>query len=137
MKKVFDRRVLVKFAGDKEWTDTSIWIHLDYDHEEIQKEDFTYHLDTFQKAYDFIKNGYLRNAETDETFFRHRPQIRINIARLSDGVITYTEKSFKPFDVKIVYEDASHISLSTLSEKLRADDFCQYLKDRNIPYTKF
>ena len=137
MKKVFDRRVLVKFTGDKDWNDTSIWMHLTYEPEEIKTEDFTYHFDTFQKAYEFIKGGYLRNAEIDTTFFTHRPQIRISTAGLYDGVTAYTEKNFKPFDVKIVYEDASRISISTLSDRLCADDFCQYLKDRNIPYTKF
>ena len=48
-----------------------------------------------------------------------------------DGVY-YTEKNFKPFDVRIEYVERNEISLKGLSEMLKADEFCEYLKDRNI-----
>ena len=137
MKKVFDRVVKVRFNGRNEWYDTSIFYHLVYEHEKFDGKQFDFHFDNFQEAFDWIEKGYLRNAETTQTFFRHRPQIHIStVSDLFDSVF-YTEKNFKPFDVRIEYVEKSGVSLSGLSEMLKADEFCEYLRDRNIPYTKF
>ena len=137
MKKVFDREVKVRFNGSDEWYDTSIFYHLVYEREEFNGQKFDYHFDNFQKAFDWIEQGYLRNAETTETFFRHRPQIHISTASMKCDGVYYTEKNFKPFDVRIEYVEKNGTSLRGLSEMLKADEFCEYLKDRNIPFTKF
>ena len=132
MKKVFDRVVKVKFNGSDEWYDTSIFHHLIYEREEFNGKKFDYHFDNFQKAFDWIEQGYLQNAETTETLFRRRPQIHISTASMECDGVYYTEKNFKPFDVRIEYVEKSEISLKGLSEMLKADEFCEYLKDRNI-----
>ena len=137
MKKVFDREVKVRFNGSDEWYDTSIFYHLVYEREEFDGQKFDYHFDNFQKAFELIEQGYLPNAETTETFFRHRPQIHISTTSMMYDNVYYTEKNFKPFDVRIEYEEKSGVSLSGLSKMLKADEFCEYLRDRNIPYTKF
>ena len=136
-KKVFDREVKVRFNGSDEWYDTSIFYHLVYEREEFNGQKFDYHFDNFQEAFDWIEQGYLRNAETTETFFRHRPQIHISTASIKRESVYYTEKNFKPFDVRIEYVEKSGTSLRRLSEMLKADEFCEYLRDRNIPFTKF
>ena len=140
MKKVFDREVKVRFNGSDEWYDTSIFYHLVYEREEFNGQKFDYHFDNFQEAFDWIEQGYLRNAETTETFFRHRPQIHISTfstASMKCDDVYYTEKNFKPFDVRIEYVEKNGTSLRGLSEMLKAEEFCEYLKDRNIPFTKF
>ena len=138
MKKVFDRAIKVRFNGSNEWHDTSIMYHLVYDNEKFSGQKFDYHFDNFQEAFDWIKQGYLRNAETTQTMFRHRPQIHIHhTASIIFDDVYYTEKNFKPFDVRIEYVEKNDVSLSGLSEMLKADEFCEYLRDRNIPFTKF
>ena len=137
MKKVFDRVTKVRFNGSNEWYDTSIFHHLVYEREEFNGKKFDYHFDNFQEAFDWIKQGYLRNAETTETLFRRRPQIHISTASMECDGVYYTEKNFKPFDVRIEYVERNEISLRGLSEMLKADEFCEYLKDRNIPFAKF
>ena len=137
MKKVFDRVTKVRFNGGNEWYDTSIFHHLVYEREEFDGQKFDYHFDNFQEAFDWIKQGYLRNAEITETLFRHRPQIHISTASMKCDDVYYTEKNFEPFDVRIEYVERNEISLRGLSEMLKADEFCEYLKDRNIPFAKF
>ena len=137
MKKVFDRVVKVKFNGNNKWYNTSIFSHLVYEREELDGQKFDYHFDNFQKAFEWIEQGYLQNAETTKTLFRHRPQIHISTASMNCDGVFYTEKNFKPFDVRIEYIEKNEISLRELSEMLKADEFCEYLKDRNISFAKF
>ena len=137
MKKVFDREVKVRFNGSDDCYDFFFFYHLVYEREEFDGQKFDYHFDNFQKAFEWIEQGYLRNAETTETFFRHRPQIHISTASMECDGVYYTEKNFKPFDVRIEYVEKSGTSLRELSEMLKTDEFCEYLRDRNIPFTKF
>ena len=137
MKKVFDRVIKVKFNGSDKWYNTSVFYHLVYEREDFDGQKFNYHFDNFQKAFEWIKQGYLRNAETTETLFRHRPQIHISIAPIECDGVYYTEKNFKPFDVRIEYVGKNETSLRELSEMLKADEFCEYLKYRNISFEKF
>ena len=137
MKKVFDRVVKVKFNGNNKWYNTSIFSHLVYEREELDGQKIDYHFDNFQKAFEWIEQGYLQNAETTKTLFRHRPQIHISTASMECNDAFYTEKNFKPFDVRIEYIEKNEISLRELSGMLKADEFCEYLKDRNISFAKF
>lgn len=136
MKKVFDRVVKVKFNGNNKWYNTSIFSHLIYEREELDGQKIDYHFDNFQKAFEWIEQGYLQNAETTKTLFRHRPQIHISTASMKCDGVFYTEKNFKPFDVRIEYIEKNEISLRELSGMLKADEFCEYLKDRNISFAK-
>ena len=51
--------------------------------------------------------------------------------------VNMTEKNFKPVEINIVHDSASNKSLKTLYEHLTATEFCNFLKDNEIPYTKF
>ena len=133
MKKVVDFVQYVSFDGGKTFRDTSIWSHLHY----IEPaEDKIIVLETFEQAYEYIKADKLMNAEIDTTFFRGRKQIHISTADL-DYIRSFTKKNYKPIIVKTVLEEKTDVSIKNLSHFLSADEFCEYLKDRNIPFTKF
>ena len=126
-----------KYTGIQKLSDNKFLNLFHLDALSYSGKKFDYHFDNFQEAFNWIEQGYLQNAETTETLFRRRPQIHISIASLEWDGVYYTEKNFKPFDVRIEYVEKSGTSLRELSEMLKADEFCEYLKDRNMPFTKF
>lgn len=128
MKKVVDFVQYVSFDGGKTFQDTSIWSHLCYVEPTEEK---VIVLETFEQAYEYIKADKLMNAEIDTTFFRGRKQIHISTAEL-DCRRSFTEKNYKPIIVKTVLEEKTDVSIENLSHFLSADEFCEYLKDRNI-----
>ena len=129
MKKVVDFRQYVSFDNGETFQDTSIWRHLHYE-EPIEEEVKV--LETFEQAYDYIKEKSLMNAEIDATFFRGRKQIHISTADF-DCRRTFTEKNFKPIIVKSVFqEETSGLSMKSLASMLSAEEFCEWLKDRGI-----
>ena len=130
MKKVVDFVQYVSFDGGKTFQDTSIWSHLCYVE---PAEDKVVVLETFEQAYEYIKANKLMNAEIDTTFFRGRKQIHILTADLDyDCRRSFTEKNYKPIIVKTVLEEKTDASIENLSHFLSADEFCEWLKDRNI-----
>ena len=128
MKKVVDFVQYVSFDGGETFQDTSIWSHLCYVEPTEEK---VVVLETFEQAYDYIKADKLMNAEIDTTFFRGRKQIHISTAEL-DCRRSFTEKNYKPVIVKTVLEEKTNVSIENLSHFLSADEFCEWLKDRNI-----
>ena len=128
MKKVVDFVQYVSFDGGKTFQDTSIWSHLYYVEPTEEK---VVVLETFEQAYEYIKADKLMNAEIDTTFFRGRKQIHISTAEL-DCRRSFTEKNYKPVIVKTVLEEKTDVSIESLSHFLSADEFCGWLKDRNI-----
>lgn len=136
MKKIYDRRVLVKIDGWKEFEDTSIFTNLRYEDEAFTDQEFNYRFDTFEKAKRAIEEGWVLNAESTTTFFTKKPQIRISTAA-RDLAIGMTEKNFKPIEVKIVYNEKTNLSITTVANLLNADSFCEYLRDRNISSINF
>lgn len=129
MRVVVDFRQYVSFDNGKTFHDTSVWKHLYYGkptEEEIEV------LETFEQAYNYIKENNLMNAEIDTTFFRGRKQIHVSTADY-DGRRTFTERNFKPIIVKTVFkEETSKITMKNLASMLSADAFCEWLKDRGI-----
>lgn len=128
MKKVIDFVQYVSFDGGKTFQDTSIWSHLCYVEPTEEK---VVVLETFEQAYEYIKADKLMNAEIDTTFFRGRKQIHISTAEL-DCRRSFTEKNYKSIIVKTVLEEKTNISIESLSHLLTANEFCEWLKDRNI-----
>ena len=133
MKKLVDLRCYVSVNGEP-YADTSIWKSLRYvecaedNHEEL--------IDTFEKAYDFIENGLVRNAYTDTTFWRKEPCIVIHYGELYRDDAKFTAKTFRKMKFKWVYEPVNKIySIKELADELPADQFCEWLKDRNISLT--
>lgn len=128
MKKVADFIQYVSFDGGKTFQDTSIWNHLCYVE---PAEDKIVVLETFEQAYEYIKADKLMNAEIDTTFFKGRKQIHISTADL-DYRRSFTEKNYKPIVIKTVLEEKTDVSIKNLFHLLSADEFCEWLKDRNI-----
>ena len=138
MKKIYDRRVLVKVDGWKEFDDTSIFRHLRYKDEDYANQEHLYRFETFEEAKEEIEKGFILNAESTTTFFTNKPKLEIKTSSsFFDSVpLTMTEKSFKPIEVKIVYKEENNVSIKTLADLLDADSFCEYLNDRNISSLK-
>ena len=136
MRKLYDHRVLIKVDGWDRFMDTSIWSHLRYDDGDTEPINEVLRYETFEELAEEIKKGWIYNAEIDETLFTHRPIIEMNTDDLYFRV-NMTEKNFKPVEIKIVHDSASNKSLKTLYEHLTATEFCNFLKDNEIPYTKF
>ena len=129
MKKMYDRVVLIKLSNSEVWQDTS-WFH-HYHYVEVEREVFYEKVETFSQACESTK--YIYNANVITTLFTKKPMIEMNVG---DSRITYTEKNFKPFEVKVVYKKINYLSMSELSSMLTADEFCEYLRDRNILFQK-
>ena len=128
MKKVIDFRQYVSFDDGKTFQDTSMGNHFQYIEPIEEKINI---LETFEQAYEYIKADKLMNAEIDTTFFKGRKRIHISTADL-DCIKSFTEKNYKPIIVKTVFEEITDVSIEKLARSLSADDFCEWLKDRNI-----
>lgn len=136
MKHVFDRRTYIKLNGWECFKDTSIFKDLQFLPEGKATEKLFYIRD-FKELVTKVQNGLICNAEMDETFFKHRPKVVLHTADLFNDSFSVTEKNFAPLEIKIEYLKVKNISLKTLSEMLPADDFVEYLKDREISLEKF
>lgn len=136
MKNIYDRRILVKVDGWKEFEDTSIFTHLEYEDEKFAEQEFLFRFETFEEAKKEVEEGWILNATSTTTFFRNRPKLTFKTTNL-DLYVSMTEKNFKPIEVKIVFEKRRNLSLKDISELLDADSFCEYLRDRNISSIKF
>ena len=135
MKKIYDRRVLVKVDGWEEFDDTSMFRHLKYKDEDFANQEFLYRFETFEEAKEEIEKGFILNAKSTTTFFTNKPKLEIHTSNSffdSEVPCTMTEKDFKPIEVKIVYKEENNVSIKTLADLLDADSFCEYLNDRNI-----
>lgn len=136
MKKVFDKIVYIKLDGWKDYKDTSIIKHLQFLSEEEATEKI-FCIRDFKELVEEVQNGWICNAEMDETFFKHRPKVVFRTADLLNNSFSVTEKNFAPLEIKIEYVEDKNTSLKTLSKILPADDFVEYLKDREISLEKF
>lgn len=136
MKKVFDRRIYIKLKGWECFKDTSIFKDLQFLPEEKATEKIFYIKD-FKELVEEVQNGWVRNAEMDETFFKHRPKVVFHTADLFNNCFSVTEKNFAPLEIKIEYVEDKNTSLKALSKMLPADNFIEYLKDIKISLEKF
>jgi dsRNA-specific ribonuclease len=129
MKKIFDKRCLIRVNDEKEFHETSIFYHLSYmDEEETQTTERVF--TDFQKAYEYVENDGVMNAEISRTLFRNRPEIRLSTVHdYCAGY--YTEKNFKSLAVRWEYKEVKP-SMKTLADLLTSDEFCEYLTDRGI-----
>ena len=137
MKKIYDRRVLVKVDGWEEFEDTSIYRHLRYKDEDYAKQELLCRFETFEEAKEEIEKGFILNAKSTTTFFTNKPKLEINTSNFDLAPLIMTEKDFKPIEVKIVYKEENNVSIKTLADLLDADSFCEYLRDRNISSINF
>lgn len=128
MKEIYDYRFEYKMEGWKNFVDTSIWEHVRYlTPEEAKTWNFT--IKTFDELVDLVEKDLFMNAEISKNFFRK------TVVRLSNSgsfsPVEVTAKNFKPIEVRCAYNKIS-VSMKELAEKLDADNFCEYLRDRGI-----
>jgi len=88
-----------------------------------------WNLENFANAYDFFnKHPYFYGYCSMRSFF-NKP-----IIYMPEGVCI-TTKNFIPFKVIKSYEDVTDkVSIKDLANDLSADDFCRFLKDRQINF---
>ena len=129
MKKIYDKKCLIRVNNEKEFHETSIFYHLCYlEEKETQTTERVF--TDFQKAYEYVENGGVMNAVTSRTFFRNKPEIRLStVDDYCAGY--YSEKNFKSLAVRWEYKEVKP-TMKTLADLLTADEFCEYLTDRGI-----
>ena len=97
--------------------------------EEVLSEE-TCDIDDFEKAYNFFHEHYIFFGYYATVSLFNKPIIR-NFER--DAYMTV--KNFKPFKVIKTYEDITEkVSIRELADKLNADDFCRFLRDRQVNF---
>lgn len=130
MKKLVNLRCYVAI-GDEEFRDTSIWTHLEYIDENLT-ETIELNYNNFADAYTAVQDGKILNAETDFTFWRSKPVIKIpNIETIVADHIT--EKTFTSLKVKWVWEEPTmNYTLKDLYTMLKSEQMVDWLKDRGI-----
>ena len=129
MKKLVNLRCYVAIGTD-DYADTSIWNHIRYIEDESVTE---YTLETWEEAYEAVKNKHIRNAEVGLTLFRNRDTIEITWGDLYRSKSVMTEKKFIPIHVKWQWEEVTRAySIKDLADLLPAKQFCEWLKDQGI-----
>lgn len=127
MKKIYDKRCLIRVNGEKDFHETSIFYHLSYlEEEETQTTERVF--TDFQKAYEYVENDGVMNARVGRTIFRNKPEIKLSTV---DSARYYTEKNFKSLTVRWEYVEVNP-TMKSLAGMLTADEFCEYLADRGI-----
>lgn len=94
---------------------------------DIPNEDFIFK--NFESAFEFFSKHHFFGIDAC-TFFG-----KSYIS--SDDFPLITKKNFKPFMVTKCYLDITNrVSIQDLAKDLSADDFCRFLKDREISFSK-
>jgi hypothetical protein len=98
--------------------------------EEVLNEE-TQDINNFEDAYNFFHEHYITFGYYTTVSLFNKPIIR-DYER--DAYITV--KNFKPFKAIKTYEDITDkVSIRELADKLNADDFCRFLRDRQVNFS--
>lgn len=132
MKKLVNYRMMLSVNGG-EWRDTSIFNHIRY-LEESECETWESRELNFNEALELVEEGFIMNAECDQTFFTHRPRIQLSISEsIFEGPSYYTERTLATLKIKKEYRPYNG-SIKDIAILLSAEQFCEYLKDHGIVY---
>lgn len=83
----------------------------------------------FDETREYLKNNICFAIFNDETFFRHKPLIKISY----DDCWEYaTYRHFDTLSYKRVYKEWTKVTMQWLMEHASADQVIQYLKERGI-----
>lgn len=133
MKQIYNRIKRWKFAEEETIHDTTIFRHFTL----LEPEKVTtksYNIDSFKTLELTAESGFFWNAEKKITLFGKTiielPQTE-NFLITSSG-ITIKEKNFKPIELIENYELVTDLSLKDIYERLPAEDFIKYLKERGM-----
>lgn len=132
MKKLVNYRMMLSVNGGK-WQDTSIFNHIRYLDESECKTWESRELN-FNEVLELIEEGFIMNADCDQTFFTHRPRIKLSISESLFGEPSYyTERTLTTLKIKKEYLPYNG-SIKDIAILLTAEQFCEYLKNHGIAY---
>ncbi len=132
MKKVYDFEQFFFIEGQtKEFHSTSIWRHLRLlSDDDVVKMEGRWQFPTFQDLWEYVEAGNIWNAEAQKTLFGKR---QVYFKSGIDG-FTVREKNYKPVTLWHHCTHEPSLTMKTLMEEMRADDFCEYLRERGISF---
>lgn len=131
MKQIYNHTKKWRFAEEETIHDTTIFRHfiLLEPEKAITK---SYNINSFKTLELTAESGFFWNAEKRISIFG-RTIIKLpKIEEFSIPVISIKEKNFKPIELIESYELVTDLSLKNIYEKLPAEDFIEYLKERGI-----
>lgn len=131
MKQIYNHIKQWKFKDKKDIHDTSIFRHFVFLEPEkaITK---TYDIDSFEILEATAESGFLWNAEKRISIFG---RTIIELPEKEEFLIpalSIKEKNFKPIELIESYKPVTDLSLKDVYEKLPAEDFIEYLKERGV-----
>lgn len=130
MKKVYYSNLLVRI-NRKEW----LPLHWDnsfhyMEEEEMIKESFIISIEDFEKLWNFAKE---KDWIFNRVSFLKKRFIFVDSIRTCDNDTKIFERDFVSFEFKKAFREANkNLGIAFLADKLPADEFCEYLKDRGI-----
>lgn len=127
MKKVYDEIQLIK-AKNTEADVTSSRYHYVYIEEEKAKE-YISTIETFQQLCNLVEKNYIHNASIRKALFSNKKIVNLMVGLQE---IEVTEKNFAPIKVGFLYVECADVTLTNLMNRLPADVFLEYLKDRGF-----
>lgn len=131
MKQVYDCEQFIALGSRCEFKYTSIWdhLHLLNTAQALDATNRTYY-NNFKDFFEACEEGLVRNADAHLGLFKV-PKVEV---RCGFDRYTITARNFP--DVICVWNHAKsvpHYSMKKLMESLPADEFAEYLRERNIP----
>ncbi len=116
-------------GGD--WVDISHYKEIRYQ-EESECEEINIEITNWKELLRYVEKGKIPTATIEHTLFRKIPYITIYSDSVpADYTTDICEDDFQSLELKRVCVDYS-TNFKELMERLDADEFCQYLKDREI-----
>lgn len=131
MKQIYNHMKQWKFKDEKDIHDTTVFRHFTF----LEPEKATtksYNIDSFETLELTAKSGFFWNAEKRISIFG---KTIIELPQKEEFLIpalSIKEKNFKPIELIESYELVTDLSLKDVYEKLPAEDFIEYLKERGI-----
>lgn len=129
MKLVYDCEQSISLGPKREFESTSIWWHLHLlDAEQALNLTNRTYYKTFEEFFEACAEGYVRNADAYIGLFK-TPKV---LVKCGMNHYTVTKRNFQEVCVWNHTQEVSHLPMSTIMDKLPADEFAEYLRERNI-----
>lgn len=133
MKKVYDcKQFIVRSKSEKaSLEETSIWAHYHLMSDEEVAE-YNRHIicENFEDLCQKVDAGEIRNASTYYNF----QQKKTVCIHCGIDIYRITKRNFKWIGIFNKAEPVPNATIDDLSQRLLADEFCEYLRERNVPY---
>ena len=133
MKKIYQTTELF-IIGNKEFTVSSSECF--YYLEEEKTKDVEVHFKTWEQLLEFAQKPASYYIYAGKTFFKKRDYVWLCLeGSQSDGMMKVYKETFAPFT--LVYKrfnevNLKYYSLKELMEKMKVDDFIDYMKDKGM-----